>query len=121
MPSRWQLPAILLAGLLLPGAGCQYLVIVDTLNANIVFAFSGGHPHAAAPGASVRVVNAQKAAVRSLVVADSTAAGDSSATLVPWDRCDDAGRRVPAGSYSARLYVDGVVVEESKPVYVSSP
>jgi hypothetical protein len=120
MPSRRRLSAILAAFLLLlPAAGCKYLLIVNTTGGHIFFAFSGGHVHGKAD--AVRVVNAQKTTVRSLAAADSSAAGDTTATRVAWDLKDDAGRRVPAGSYTARLYIDGVVVEESRPIYVSSP
>ena len=120
MLSRWGLPAILTAALLAsqPG-GCKYLLIVNPAGGQIFFAFSGGHVHGKAD--AVRVVNAQKTPVRTLAVADSSAAGDSIATRFAWDLKDDAGRRVAAGSYVARLYIDGVVVEESKPIYVSSP
>jgi len=119
--SRGLRPALvagaLVAGLCVPG--CKYLLIVNTTGGHIFFAFSGGHVHGTAD--AVRVVNAQKTPVRSLALADSSAVGDSIATRLAWDLKDDAGRRVPAGSYSARLYIDGVVVEESKPIYVSSP
>jgi hypothetical protein len=111
----------LVAGVLLAGSlgGCKYLLVVDTTDATIFFAFSSGPGHGDRDGdATVRIVNAQESAVRTLAVAKGTSA--EVGLRVAWDLRDDAGRRVPAGSYGARLLVDGEVVEEAAPVHVSS-
>ena len=106
---------VLALGLLLatPSPGCKYLVAVDTTNATIVFAFSGSHPGSGT--CAVRVVDGNGAEVRTLTVAAA------SASRVAWDLRDDAGRRVPGGTYGARLYVADEVVDEAPAVLVSSP
>ncbi len=92
--------------------GCKYLVAVDTTGGNIFFAFSSGH---AAGPCLVRVVTAGGATVRDLDVADANA------RTVSWDLKDARGNRVPGGTYSARMIIDGVVVDEAPPVQVPSP